>query len=214
MVDAVIRAYRGENVDEAAARLREESRDIDDPQYVAMGAAPSMEASLAAGRLEDVIAVADEILSLGHPGADGAIFGYRAALWMGDLPTARRMRDAWSVQQPGRRSSTVRSMLDAGVAQLEGRTDEARRGYAEALAGWRSRGLRFELGLCALDVITCGAMDPDERRRVADEARAIFTELRAAPYLSRLDAATRAGDSAGAATQVAGAAPTEARPAS
>ncbi len=43
-----------------------------------------------------------------------------------------------------------------------------------------------------LDIVVAGAMEPDERRRAADEARDIFTELRAAALLERLDAALAA----------------------
>jgi class 3 adenylate cyclase/tetratricopeptide (TPR) repeat protein len=212
MIDLVIRAYRGERVDEDAARLRAEGREFDDPQYIVMSAIPSLEAALAAGRLGEVIAIADDLLPLGIPATDVATTGFRAALWGADLPNARRMRGTYLEDRRGRRWEAARMMMAAGVAQLEGRIDEARRTYADALAAFRPLGLRFEFALCALDVIVSGAMEPDDRRRLADEARTVFTELRATPYLERLDAALNDDDASGPTAPVTEATPIEARP--
>jgi hypothetical protein len=43
-----------------------------------------------------------------------------------------------------------------------------------------------------LDAIVAGVLEPAERQRVADEARAIFQRLGAKPYLAQLDAALAA----------------------
>ena len=55
---------------------------------------------------------------------------------------------------------------------------------------WRDLGLRFDLALCQLEFVTHAASTDRDRAQAADEARAIFEELRAQPFLDRLDAAT------------------------
>jgi hypothetical protein len=82
--------------------------------------------------------------------------------------------------------------MDGGVAMLEGRPADARAHYAEAQRLLRELGLMYWLGMCDLDIVILGAMEADERRRAADEARTIFTRLGALPLLARLDAALSA----------------------
>ncbi len=79
--------------------------------------------------------------------------------------------------------------MDAGIAMLEGRTADARTLYATAQRIWREIGATFWLAMMGLDIVITGAMEPDERRRAADEAREIFTHLRATALLALLDAA-------------------------
>ena len=45
------------------------------------------------------------------------------------------------------------------------------------------------LAMCQLDLVIVGAMEPAERQRAADEARATFEQLGMRPYLERLDQA-------------------------
>jgi hypothetical protein len=79
--------------------------------------------------------------------------------------------------------------MDGGIAMLEGRTADARAHYAEAQRLAREIEMPFMLGLIDLDIAVTGAMEPAERRRAIDEARDIFTRLRAEALLERLDAA-------------------------
>jgi hypothetical protein len=81
----------------------------------------------------------------------------------------------------------MRETIDGGIAMLEGRPADARTHYAEAQRLWRELGLAYLLGMCDLDIVIVGAMEAEERRRAADEARAIFTRLGAQPLLARLD---------------------------
>ena len=111
----------------------------------------------------------------------------RASLWLRD---AAGMRDA--LGEPGARigrSMDLRALsLRAGLAALEGRTDEAGDAYAAAEAGLRDLGLRFELGLVALERAVFLPDDPSAGA-AADEARAIFGDLGATVLLARLPAA-------------------------
>jgi class 3 adenylate cyclase len=188
----VIRALRGEDTVEDARRYYAESRGFDDPQYLAGGSWGLLVTHLVAGRLADVVRLADEILTNGMAGSEGAVFGARAATWNGDASAARRMRSAHEIATGGRRTTALRETMDGGIAMLEGRHADARAHYAEAQRLLRELGLMYWLGMCDLDTVILGAMEADERRRAADEARTIFTRLGALPLLARLDAALSA----------------------
>ena len=79
--------------------------------------------------------------------------------------------------------------MDGGIAALEGRGSEARAHYADAQRRWRELGCQLWLALTDLDIVITGAMEADERRRAAEEARGILTALRATVLLDRLDRA-------------------------
>ena len=190
-----IRAYRGEAVDDEAQRLYDETRGFDDPQYRGTGAYALTIVSLVKSELSEVIRLCEEYIALGPGGSDAGAWGARAAIWMGDALTARHMREIFDGTRSGRRTDAVRATLDAGIAMLEGRAADARVGYADAQRRWRELGLPPWLAMCDLDIVVTGAMEPDERRRAADEAREIFERLRAQGLIDRLDAALAADGS-------------------
>jgi hypothetical protein len=109
----------------------------------------------------------------------------RYAMFPGDgLPVARAslwLRDAAGLRETlgeprasiGRSTDLRILTLRAGLAALEGRLDEARDGYLAAQAGFRDLGLRFEVGLAALEHAVFLPDDPSAAA-AADEARAIF----------------------------------------
>jgi hypothetical protein len=99
------------------------------------------------------------------------------------------MLDAYSVARSGRRKDAMRATMEAGIAMLEGRSVEARQGYFDAQSRWHELGLPTWLALCQLDLVETGAMEPGERRRAAEEARAYFERVGAGPLIERLDAA-------------------------
>jgi hypothetical protein len=92
----------------------------------------------------------------------------------------------------GRRTSAALETMAGGIAMLEGRAAEARAHYAEAQRAWREIGLDYALACCDLDIVVTGAMEPAERRRAAEEARATFARIGAQPFLDRLNAAMAA----------------------
>ncbi len=111
----------------------------------------------------------------------------RFAVWLGDL---ERTREAVALVRVaidrGRHVDAVRRSLEAGLAALEGRHDEARAGYRAAAAAFRELDTPLDLGLSQLDHATLiGPADP-EARAAADEAREIFTRLGTLPLLDRL----------------------------
>jgi class 3 adenylate cyclase/tetratricopeptide (TPR) repeat protein len=185
----VIDALRGEDVYDQALRLYEESRLFDDAQYRSLGSYGLAVTEMLRGNVSRVVEIANEDDTSGVAGTDGAVYGARAAIWHGDLDAARAMRAASETLHRGRRMKGQRASMDGGIAMLEGRRDEARAQYTEAQAIFRQIGARYWLGMTDLDIVVTGAMELDERRRAADEARDIFTGLRAAALLERLDAA-------------------------
>ena len=140
-------------------------------------------------RWADQVRLADEILAVNPViGADWAHVGVFAAVRMDDLPTARRLREAFDQATPGRRNEADAMAADGGIATLEGRNADARALYLQALRMMRELGLRTWLGILTLDALASGTLDADEHRRAADEAREIFTSVRAQRLLDRLDA--------------------------
>jgi len=193
----VISALRGDDVRDEALRLYEASRPFDDAQYRSLGAYGLSVVEMLRGDVARVVELAREAESSGVSGSEGAIHGARAAIWNGNLDAAREMRTSFRNAGRGRRTTGHLATMDGGIAMLEGRVDEAQAHYAEAQAIFRQIGARSWLGMTGLDIVVTGAMEPDERRRAADEARDIFTGLRAAALLERLDAALVTGRTPG-----------------
>ena len=206
---AVIGAYRGDAVSEDALRLYAESKTFDDDQYRSYGAWSHVVSSMVTGDLREAIRVCEEVAATGLPGAESGAYGARAAIWLRDATTAQRMRDVFVAERAGRRTAAVLATLDAGIAMLEGKSAEARSRYADAQNRWRDLGLPFWLAMCQLDIAVTGAMEPDERRRAAVEAREIFQRLRAKALIDRLDAALAAGGEAPPAAAPSSRAPSE-----
>jgi class 3 adenylate cyclase len=183
-----IRAMRGEDVDAEAQRLHEQSFEFDDPQFRMLGAYALQAVNLVHERWADQVGLTDELLATSVIGSDATRLGLPAAIRMGDLATARRLREAFDKSAPGRRGEADAMAADAGIAALEGRTADARALYLQALRGLREIGLRTWLAMVTLDALASGSLDTDEHRRAADEAREIFTSVRAQGLLDRLDA--------------------------
>ena len=188
----IIRSFRGEDVREAARALYEESRNFDDAQYRSIGSAGAIAAALVAEDFDDAIRLADEVIAGSPAGIDGAITGARAAIWNRDPATARRFRDAFGSVPPARRTLALLATMDGGIAALEGRDADARAFYGDAQRRWRELHCRFWLGMTNLDIVRTRAMEADERRRAADEAREIFDALGAHALLAHLDRAEAA----------------------
>ena len=190
-ISLILRAYRGDSeVARAdAERLAGMARGFDDVQYQLFPLQVRQHAALLDGRFTDAVQLADEALKLGYHAAEAAPIGARAAIWGGDAAAAHRMLGAYSVARPGRRTDAMRATMEAGIAMLEGRGADGRRLYADAQSRWQELGLATFLALSQLDLVETGAMEPAERRRAAEEARAFFERMGARPLIERLDAA-------------------------
>ena len=121
-----------------------------------------------------------------------------AALWSPDDPAAavaklRSTIDATSMLR-GAWIVNVRRSLEAAIAALEGRTEEAAAAYAEALKTWRTLQLPFDHAMTVADAVT--VLDPALLPEGAvEDARAFLQRIGAEPALARLVRAT-AGASA------------------
>lgn len=191
--ELVMRASRGDLVEDKWARLEENGKQVTDLVGVgtlefARGSRALINGDLASAhaaylRSADTIpsAVGIFVPDLGRPG-----------LWQGNLDWARvaaQRLDADIDSSAAHRTNQV--VLRAGISALEGRTDEAMAGYTEGLKRYRALGLDFELARAALDWVLLLGPGTPEARAAAEEARTIFARLGARPYLARLDAAMR-----------------------
>jgi hypothetical protein len=116
-------------------------------------------------------------------------YAARCALWSGDADAAASdMDELDATDRRGPMIDADRRTMRAGISALEGRTAEAVAGYRDAARSWRDLGVGLDLALCDLDAVRfLGASDPKLAQEAADEAREIFTRLRAKPFLARLD---------------------------
>jgi class 3 adenylate cyclase len=190
-VRAVLSAIRGADVGpdiREAARLRAR---ITDPQYESYERWATAWAALADGRYAEALAeansavrVTDYFRPLAWPVAG------RAALWAGDLKAARAILA--SLEGSGLHGAAIttdRTALRAGVAGLEGRTNEAVNMFREAIRVFRSLGLAFDAALVGMDVAT--VLAPEDRSAAEivdwiDTARETLARLGARPLSDRL----------------------------
>jgi tetratricopeptide (TPR) repeat protein len=187
-----IGAYRGDDVEEQAHRFYEESRTVDDAQYRATGADVITAVRVLQERYDEAMRFADEMIAEGLAGLNGAIYGGLAAQLTGDLPAARRYRDAFAAAPPGRVTSAHRATLQAGVATLEGRLEDARALYMRARDLAREAGAQLELANIGYVMALVPGLEPVDRAPAAAEAREIFERLGATPLVERIDAALAA----------------------
>ena len=130
---------------------------------------------------------------LGYGGADFTpVEGARAAFKLGDAGAVREMLERSRGARTGRRTTADQTVIEAGLAALEGRRAESRSLFLDALRRYRDLGLAWMLANAGLEAIIANVLEPAERQRVADEVRDILTRLGAVPYLAELDAALTA----------------------
>jgi tetratricopeptide (TPR) repeat protein len=115
----------------------------------------------------------------------------RAAARLGDEAAAREARDALESQH-GRVAETGKLEAGAVIALFEGRRDDARAGFVEAIRRWRDLGLEFEAALCALTFVTMVGPAEPEAREAAEQARNVFERVGAKPHQVLLDQAMAA----------------------
>ena len=116
----------------------------------------------------------------------------RAALWLHDRDGAQETLSAMAGFR-GRWMAAARLTAEAGLAALDGRAEESAEAYRGAIEAWRTLECTLDLAMCELDlVLLLGPDNPDAS--AAKEARDIFTQLGAKPFLERLNQAARSED--------------------
>ena len=147
--------------------------------------------SLATGDIDAARRAAAEAVSVDPVGINSPralAIQARAALWLHDIDGARAALAGMKAFR-GRWMTAARIATEAGLAALEGRVEQASQAYREAIEAWRTLECPLDLALCELDLELL--VGPDHLdATVAKEAREIFTELGAKPFLERLDQAT------------------------
>ncbi len=187
-----IAAYRGVDMEPLARQFQEQSRVVDDLQYQATGAELLLIQLLVDGRHEELMALADEVLQLGLPGVTAAAYGAQAAALTGSLPDVRRYREAFEIVPSGRLTDCTKLTMDASIAALEGRTEEARALFAQARARAREIRALKELAMTDFIIALMPGLDRKDQVPAAAEAREIFERLGASPMIQRIDAALAA----------------------
>ncbi len=185
---AVVAAYRG--TPEEAARLREAEEaafpEVTRPDFLA---GRHVEKALILSLADDLAGAYDEAMTGAGlaPTLDAPVIAMRCALWMGDVDRARQARRlVVAALDRGRAVDAIRHGLEAGLAALEGRREEAVAGYRAAASTLRALDESLELALCQVDRITMLGSEDLEARAAADEAREILVGIDCPPLLDRL----------------------------
>ena len=189
--EAEILAGRGEPVAELIAELQGLAAGFDDPQYRGVTAYTTWTTMMAAGQYADLIEPGRASLRWGGQGAiDGTPpIVSRAGLRTHDAELIREMLTAFGGARKGRVTTAHLAAMEGALAAVEGRRADARAQFLEALRQFRELGLSWVAANTGLDAVVADVLEPAERQRVADEARATFERLGARPYLAQLDAA-------------------------
>ena len=131
---AVIRGYRGEDIEAEADQLYADSRHFDDPQYLTIGAFAIAVICCCVAISTRSAGCRRRPSTRGLAGAESRIFGARASIWKGDAASATGLRDFFASEGDGGRTRALLATMDAGIAVLEGRRADARGHYLEAIA--------------------------------------------------------------------------------
>jgi class 3 adenylate cyclase/tetratricopeptide (TPR) repeat protein len=181
---------RGQGADIVLSRIETLSALLSDPFAAnALHALRSDRAMLGAD-----YAIATDEAFLSAVGLSGESFNLppavRAAVWGDDLARARDAHARLEANpSTGSFIAAHRLAARAGVAALEGRVDDATRGYGEAIARFRSISSDFNAAQAALDLVRLVGGSHPAAREAAAEARGIFERVGAQRYLDLLAAA-------------------------
>jgi hypothetical protein len=189
----LIRAIRGEDVSAILREMEGLAATVSDPRF---GGSPE-QALLALldgryGAARDGWRAAVQTL---ETAVENHAWAARAALWAGDAVEAGA--DLAGIVATGLHAPVIdlhRRVVEAGIAALDGRTDDALSLYQDALRGWGDLGITWEEAMTGLDMAML--LDPGSPRvrPPVDRARSTFAGLRATRLLELLDAATGRAD--------------------
>jgi hypothetical protein len=119
-----------------------------------------------------------------------------AMLWQGDAERARLVADRFrGFNLRGKWVNACRTVLDAGIAALEGRNLEARSGFRDAIGTLRDEGVLLDVLLSLIDeVATLGVTEPAGQAAAA-EARQLAERLGAVVLLEQLERSVEGAES-------------------
>ena len=185
------RSARGEPTDRLLAELEALPTREGDPVKPSTLAWSRALIALAAGRFDIARSEMPQIAEGFNQGSGEAfLYAARCALLAHDADGARHdLALVAATKRRGRAMDADQTTIRAGIAALEGRSDDALSSYREALGTWRDLGLVWDEALCATEMATLLDPSDPEVHAAAEAARATLTRLGAKPYLERLDAA-------------------------
>ena len=181
---------RGLNLDDLRSEVTELVGDSTEPDDLFAVQMTIGDTALVAGDLEAAYRSAVQASELQTQNPELPLgLAMRSAIWAHDLERARPMA-ARIAEMPltGAYGQALRLHTSAAVAALEGRTAEALAGFRDAHARLLRLEQHFDLACWVVDA-TVLLPDEPEVRAWAAEARLLLEELRARPYLDKLDAA-------------------------
>lgn len=113
---------------------------------------------------------------------------------LGELHPVQQILADWAALMPARRPQSLRAhegRIAARLGALQGEGDAVEARYHSSAAAFRGIGMRFWLAVTLLEhgewLTAVGRAD--EAQPMLDEARALFEQLRARPWLERLERA-------------------------
>jgi class 3 adenylate cyclase/tetratricopeptide (TPR) repeat protein len=196
---AVIRAFRGLDVNGDLERAAGQLGGVTDPQFESYLWHARAVASLAAGDYAASVAHAEQAAdTTGYFSPLALPLGARAALWAGDAATAKRLLEReQATSYFGPTLEVDRSRTAAGIAALEGKAAEALTGFLDAIRAYETLGLPFEAAAAAVDmavVLPEAAGASVAAAAAVDTAKETLTKLGAAAFLARLAGSSRKPD--------------------
>jgi class 3 adenylate cyclase len=193
--ELIIRASRGDPVDEGLAELERLSEGFSDPHVASAPMDTKANVAQAAGRLDEAQRYWVGIAAVVKSQAPASFYqAARPALWARDLGAMKGYLT--EIQASGFHGKVIDARevtVRAGIAALEGRTKESLAMYEQALDAWRTLRITWEEALTGLDMVTALDAAAPEIQAVAESTRKIFERLGARPYLERLNAALSRG---------------------
>lgn len=184
-----IQSWRGNRVVAELEEMAELVVGLDDPETLSAVHATRIYPALALGQFEAGRKEAHEASRLSPLNAPlCSWFAAHASLWLRDAEGASS--DLASLEGTHAHGPVVKlhkTTIRAGIAALEGRTEEALDLYRDALQGWRDTGLPVLEALTGIDMATLLNPALPEVQTAAASAREIFGRLGARPFLERLD---------------------------
>jgi len=166
-------------------------------------------AAFGAGRMSEAISHVQPFFRVAESAAfsvsDELTMAARLFLHAGKLSEARKVVALLAHSAAGIGDHDV-GMIRAGIAAIEGHPAEAMATYRTVLAGYRNLGVRFDVALTILDMVTFLGADDPAVAALVPEAREVFRDLGARLLEERLDGLTResvrvAGPTAGSASE-------------
>jgi hypothetical protein len=186
---------RGENTEQILADLAEFVGDSTEPDDLFSLYMARAGVALVNGDTESAFRNAMAILDLDAQNPEIAMLvALRAAIWSRDLERTRRVAALRATLPAGPFGKAEIAHGNAAVAALEGRTADALAGFRDVRTTLDRLQQHFDAALRAVDA---AVLLPDEAEihAWADEARPLLEDLRARPYLAKLDEALASASS-------------------